>query len=252
LRQALSTHPKANVTIKHELRLLLRKAGIDLSRYNAAQSNDARMQVRLQANGIDTVLDVGANDGGYGQGIHDAGFQGQILSFEPQAAAPAKLVQRAARCTGWAVAPRMALGASDGTVELNIAGNSASSSVLPMLARHEQSAPQSRYVGKQSVPLHRLDGVVHPVIEKARAIHLKIDTQGYEMPVLQGAAGLMPRVRGLQVEMSLVPLYEGQLLFRELFDWVVGQGFALHGVIPGFGDQATGRMLQMDGIFFRD
>lgn len=240
------------MTIKHELRLLLRKAGIDLSRYNAAQSPDALMQVRLRANRIDTVLDVGANDGGYGQGLQDAGFKGDILSFEPQDHAHARLVQRAARHARWAVAPRMALGAASGTVQINIAGNSASSSILPMLARHEQSAPQSRYVGKQTVPLCRLDEVQHPAIAKAQAIHLKIDTQGYEMPVLQGATALLPRVRGLQLEMSLVPLYGGQVLFKELFDWVTGQGFNLQGVIPGFGDQATGRMLQMDGIFFRD
>ena len=240
------------MTIKHELRMLLRKAGVDLSRYNAAQSYDARMQVRLQANQIDTVLDVGANDGGYGQSTLDAGFQGSVLSFEPLEDAHRKLTTRASRHARWAVAPRMALGASDGSVEINVAGNSTSSSILPMLGRHEQSAPQSRYVGKQTVALRRLDGVEHPVIAQARAIHLKIDTQGFEMPVLQGAAGLMPRVRGLQLEMSLVPLYDGQVLFRELFDWVSGQGFHLHGVTPGFGDQTTGRMMQMDGIFFRD
>lgn len=239
------------MTIKHELRLLLRKAGIDLSRFNAAQSHDARLQLQMQANRIDTVLDVGANDGGYGQAILDAGFQGEILSFEPQQDAHTRLVQRAAIHTRWSVAPRMALGAADGTVEINIAGNSASSSILPMLARHEHAAPQSRYVGKESVALRRLDQVQHTIIDKARVIFLKIDTQGFEMPVLQGAAGLLPRVAGLQLEMSLVPLYDGQLLFRELFDWVTGQGFDLHGVIPGFGDLATGRMLQMDGIFFR-
>ena len=240
------------MSIPHELRLLLRKFGIDLSRFNAAQSADARMQVRLQANQIDTVLDVGANDGGYAQGILDAGFLGQILSFEPQPDAHARLQARAARQQRWSVAPAMALGAANGQITLHIAGNSTSSSVLPMLARHEQSAPQSRTIGTRTVPLSRLDQVVHPVIAQARAIHLKIDTQGYEMPVLQGASGLMPRVRGLQLEMSLVPLYQGQVLFRELFDWVSAQGFALHGVIPGFGDQTTGRMLQMDGIFFRD
>ncbi len=243
---------ESNVTIKHQLRLLLRRAGIDLSRYNAAQSHDARMQLLLQANGIDTVLDVGANDGGYGQGIHDAGFQGEVLSFEPQQDAHRRLQQRAASYPRWSVAPRMALGAAEGTVEINIAGNSASSSILPMLARHEQSAPQSRYVGKETVELRRLDEVRHPVIDRARAIHLKIDTQGFEMPVLQGAGALLARIRGLQLEMSLVPLYEGQMLFLELLDWVAGNGFSLHRVVPGFSDQSTGRMLQMDGIFFRD
>lgn len=239
------------MTIKHELRLALRKIGIDVSRYNAAQSGAARTQVQLQANQIDTVLDVGANDGGYAQGILDAGFRGRVLSFEPLEDAHRRLQTRAHRNPRWLVAPRMALGAANGTVALNVAGNSTSSSILPMRAEHERSAPQSRYVGKELVPLARLDLVKHPAIDAAQAIHLKIDTQGFEMPVLEGATGLLPRIRGLQLEMSLVPLYEGQVLFRELFDWVTGQGFDLHGVLPGFSDQETGRMLQMDGVFFR-
>jgi FkbM family methyltransferase len=251
VRRTIQKYLGIYVTIKHELRLLLRKFGIDLGRYNVSQSHDARMQVRLQANRIDTVLDVGANDGGYGQALHDAGFQGQILSFEPQQDAHQKLEQRASRHARWSVAPRMALGAAEGMVEINIAGNSASSSILPMLERHEQSAPHSIYIGKEQVALHRLDQVQHAVIDKANAIYVKIDTQGFEMPVLQGATELLPRIRGVQLEMSLVPLYGGQMLFRELFDWVTSQGFELHGVIPGFGDHATGRMLQMDGIFFR-
>ncbi|WP_395703426.1 FkbM family methyltransferase [Aquabacterium sp.] len=239
------------MTLKHELRMLLRKGGIDLSRYNAAQSLDARMQLRLKTQRIDTVLDVGANDGGYARALRAAGFEGRILSFEPLDDAHQRLCQQAEGQAGWAVAPRMALGASEGEVEINVAGNSASSSILPMLDRHLEAAPNSRYVSQQQVPLRRLDAVAHPLIEQARAIHLKIDTQGYEMPVLEGAAGLMPRIRGLQLEMSLVPLYEGQVLFRELYDWVIGQGFELHGVVPGFMDVETGRMLQMDGIFFR-
>lgn len=240
------------MSIKHAVRMLLRKAGLDVSRFDAAQSDDARMLLQLKTNRIDTVLDVGANDGGYGQSLLDAGFAGRLLSFEPQREAHQRLQRRAGlHAPRWQVAPRMALGASAGSIDLNIAGNSASSSLLPMLARHEEAAPQSRYVGKETVALHRLDEVAHPFIDEAQRIHLKVDTQGYELPVLLGATGLLPRVQGLQLEMSVVPLYEGQVLFSELYAWVVEQGFQLHGVIPGFADLRTGRMLQMDGIFFR-
>ncbi len=239
------------MTIKHRLRLALRRLGIDVSRYNAAQSPAARTQIQLQVNRIDTVIDVGANDGGYAQSVLDAGFQGRILSFEPLDLAHRALQDRALGHPRWSVAPRMALGCSNGTVDLNVAGNSTSSSILPMLPKHEMAAPQSRYVGKELVPLRRLDHVEHSTIDSAGAIHLKIDTQGFEMSVLAGSTGLLPRIRGLQLEMSFVPLYEGQVLFREMFDWASGHGFELHGVIPGFSDIATGRMLQADGVFFR-
>lgn len=71
------------------------------------------------------------------------------------------------------------------------------------------------------------------------------------MPVLEGARALLPRVHGIQLELSLLPLYEGQVLYREMIDWLAEKGFELWSVMPGFVDQATGRMLQMDGVFFR-
>lgn len=239
------------MSIKHRLRMQLRRLGIEVSRYNAAQSQEAKLLRMLAANRIDTVLDVGANDGGYARSLIEGGFPGAILSFEPLASAHSALQTHAEGHAHWQVAPRMALGSSAGEADINVAGNSTSSSILPMNPRHLESAPHSRYVGSERVPLARLDGVPHPVISHACNIHLKVDTQGFEMPVLDGSVGLLPRVKGLQLEMSLVPLYAGQVLFRELYDWVVEKGFELHGVVPGFMDQVSGRTLQLDGIFFR-
>jgi hypothetical protein len=80
---------------------------------------------------------------------------------------------------------------------------------------------------------------------------LKIDTQGYEMAVLRGAEKMLPRLAGVQLELSLAPLYEGQTLYLELIDWLRARGFDLWSVIPGFVDPSSGRMLQFDGVFFR-
>jgi hypothetical protein len=121
-----------------------------------------------------------------------------------------------------------------------------------MMDLHAQAAPQSGYVGVQRVPLRRLDTLTLPVLGGARGIFLKIDTQGYEMPVLEGAEQLLGRVRGVQLELSLAPLYDDQVLYRPLIDWLETRGFGLWGVIPGFVDPRSGRMLQMDGVFFRD
>lgn len=239
------------MTILHSIKELALKAGVEVNWYNPAQSDIARLFQLLDSHKIDTILDVGANDGGYGDLLRRGGYKGAILSFEPLADAHAKLVQASSGDTEWQVAPRMAIGSSNGEIEINIAGNSTSSSILPMQALHETAAPQSRYVGTEKVPLNRLDEIVHPLIEQGKNILLKIDTQGYEMPVLDGAEVLLQRVRGLQLELSLVPLYEGQVLYKEMIDWLAGKGFELWSVMPGFVDQTSGRMLQMDGVFFR-
>jgi FkbM family methyltransferase len=205
----------------------------------------------LTHHNVDTVLDVGANDGGYGRFLRESGYRDEILSFEPLSDAYRKLVASAEGDNRWHVAPRMALGPENGEIEINVAGNSTSSSILAMHERHVAAAPDSEYVGTERVPLHRLDSVRHVSIDNGRAILLKIDTQGYEMPVLEGAESILPRLLGIQLELSLVPLYEGQALYREVIDWMHDRDFALWDVIPGFRNQATGRMLQMDGVFFR-
>jgi FkbM family methyltransferase len=229
----------------------LRRRGVMLDRYTCSTSSELRLLKMFTANGVDLVLDVGANSGGYATSLRDAGYQGRILSFEPLSSAHAGLVAAAAADTAWSAAPRMALGERDGDVTINIAGNSASSSLLPMTAQHETAAPESVYVGTETVQVRRLDGVRHPYIDSASAPFLKIDTQGYESQVLAGAAGVLPRLVGVQLEMSLRQLYDGQSLWQDVIASLESAGFELWAMVPGFFDPATGRMLQCDGIFFR-
>lgn len=239
------------MSLLHKLRLGLRQIGVDVHRYRPSQSADARLLRLLQVGRVDTILDVGANDGGYAQSMLATGFDGAVVSFEPLCDAHAALEQAARGRANWHVMPRMALGDHEGRVRINIAGNSKSSSLLPMGFRHADAAPHSRYVGSEAVDIRRLDALTDTALDRARSVHLKVDTQGFEMPVLRGATGLLSRIASIQLELSLVPLYEGQALYRELIDWVGERGFELCGVVPGFVDERTGRMLQMDGIFSR-
>lgn len=239
------------MSIKSKIRLFARKLGIEVNRYNTAQSHAARVGVQLASNGVDCVLDVGANDGGYGEFLRSAGFAGSIVSFEPQMDAHNRLLIKSHDDVAWHIAPRMALGDTEAELEINVAGNSTSSSLLAMLPSHTDSAPQSRCIGKEMVAVHRLDALNDPIINSKSRIYLKIDTQGYELQVLLGAQGLMERVVGVQVEMSVIPLYAGQALYQELFSWLDNAGFELWGLEAGFMNPSSGRMLQFDGIFFR-
>lgn len=240
------------MTLARKIRELALLLGVEMNRYDPLQSRRARMCRLLQTHRIDTVVDVGANDGGYARELRSGNYRGFIISFEPLEAAHGSLIQAASSDPSWQVAPRMALGATESEADINVAGNSTSSSLLPMHDLHAAVAPQSRYIGSERVPVRRLDTVKHPVMENAERMFLKVDTQGYELPVLLGVGELWPRVQGVQLEMSLLPLYEGQALYRELIDWLGCKGFGLWNVIPGFADPVTGRMLQMDGMFFRD
>lgn len=239
------------MTLLHNLRKTARKFGIEVHRYNIAHSLDARLLALIQHHSVETVVDVGANDGGYGDFLRQGGYTGRILSFEPLKAAHTALLARAEADQAWAIAERCALGDAPGTLDIHVAGNSTSSSLLPMLQSHVDAAPHSASVATEPVPVYRLDDFDHSYLRSGKKILLKIDTQGYELPVLRGATNTLVNCIGVQIEMSIVPLYAGQALYRELIDFLDVAGFDLWGLLPGFVDPASGRLLQMDGIFFK-
>ena len=200
---------------------------------------------------IGLILDVGANTGQFATEIRQCGYKGRIVSFEPLSSAHSVLMQASAGDPMWDAYPRCALGDHNGEVEINIAGNSESSSILPMLESHRSAAPESAYQGKEIVSIKTLDAVAGQYLKDARAPFLKIDTQGFEWHVLDGARDTLPHIKGILVELSLVPLYEGQHLWREVIARLEAEGFTLWAFKPVFSDQASGRTLQVDGIFYR-
>ncbi len=247
--------------IKTAIRAAFRKIGLDVHRYSppvlpvppeAPARPSPRIVTSLQVFGIDLVLDVGANQGQFASEIRRGGYAGKIVSFEPLSETREKLLEVSDSDTRWKIYPQCALGDRDGVVEINIAGNSLSSSILPMLESHRGAAPGSSYQGKETVPIKRIDTVVKSYVKKSRSIFLKIDTQGYEWQVLDGARNTLPILKGMLVELSLVPLYEGQYLWLEMIERIEAAGFSLWSLEPVFHDPFNGRTLQVDGVFFRD
>jgi FkbM family methyltransferase len=246
-----------NTHLKDTLRSLAEATGLEVRKTSVYTSQKLRHQLLFSRLPIDLVLDVGANTGQFVHQCRAAGYKGEIISFEPSAAAHASLLQSAASDPLWTIADRMALGATTGEVEINIAANSYSSSILPMLDSHLAAAPHSAYLQKEKVPLRRLDNVLadlHPDLLEAtpaRYIFLKLDVQGYEPQVLAGATQLLHHTLAVQLEMSLLPLYEGEALMPQMHAVMTAKGFDLWDLEPSFRDPATGRLLQLDGIFTR-
>jgi len=218
---------------------------------SVAQAASINVVSSLQKFGIDLILDVGANQGQFASEIRRCGYIGNIVSFEPLSDAHGKLLQASGRDAKWEAYPRCALGDHNGEAEINIAGNSYSSSILPMLESHRNVAPESAYQGKEIAPIKTLDAVAGECLKGARAPFLKIDTQGFEWQVLDGALNTLPHIKGVMVELSLVPLYDGQHLWQEVIDRLEAAGFTLWSFQPEFSDRASGRTLQINGVFYR-
>jgi FkbM family methyltransferase len=230
---------------------LVRRAGVDLRRWVPRYDDVGRRVMLLGHHGVDCVWDIGANAGQYGQVLRAAGYGGRIVSFEPLSTAFAELSARAAADPAWSCHP-IGFGDSPGRFEINVAANSQSSSLLPMLALHRDAAPHAQYIGKETVTIETVDAYcsAHSDALGARTF-LKIDAQGYEARILAGAAATLPRLVGLQMEMSLEALYEGEKLMVELLQDAEALGFRLESLELGFVDPKSGRQLQADGIFFR-
>ncbi len=221
---------------------LLRKNGYALVRFPIMRM--------LRQIDINVVLDVGANSGQYALELRGSGYTGKIISFEPMAEAYAQLEAHAARDPKWHTV-NVALGADDDTATLNIAGNSASSSLLDMLPAHVRAAPQTAYVRTEEIRIRPLDAVYSEFCGDGDRVLLKCDTQGYEREVLQGAAHAIRKIDGLDFELSLVPLYENGPLAEEMISLVRSLGFVPYWINHGFRDPSTQQLLQIDGLFVR-
>ncbi len=225
--------------------------GIEITHYRPASSDAQMVQTLLSNEMIDLVFDVGANVGQYANALRQDGYGGKIVSFEPLAHAYDQLKTKSTGDADWVIAPRSAIGNQNGQIEINISENSVSSSILHMQDRHVEAAPGSAYVGAETVAIKRLDSIAKEYFNAGNSIYLKVDTQGYEESVLDGATDLLQVIKAVQLEVSLVPLYEGQLLFVEMVTKMDGLGFDLFSILPGFKDPATGQLLQTDCIFLK-
>jgi FkbM family methyltransferase len=224
-------------------------AGFDVSLSRLSRTTPAQRVRFMNDAAITVVLDVGAHIGDYASTLRRFGYKGRIESFEPLARAHAELSSRAAGDPLW-TCHRLALGDRSGTLTLHVAGNEVSSSALDMLPRHVQGDPGSSYVGSERVTVRTLDEL--GLTDASDRAYLKADVQGFEQRVLAGAGRTLESVRLLEVELSLVKLYEAGPLLAEMLEYLKDLHFEPIWFERAFGDAGTGRLLQIDGIFARD
>ena len=226
----------------------MQRAGVDISRYRPEGTLEHRIAALAQRLEINLFLDVGANTGFYAERIRMAGYMGRIHSFEPLSGEFALLKARAAGDHQWAC-DRCAVGKETAQATINIAGNSQSSSLLPMETLHVAALPSSGYVGTEVVDVRRLDDLV--TLNANDRLFLKIDVQGFEEQVLDGCERLMDRVIMCQIELSPAPVYTGAPNWRALLDRVSLQGFDLFLLVPAFEHPLTGQTLQLDAVMVK-
>ena len=121
-----------------------------------------------------------------------------------------------------------------------------------VLARNERFADKAGWAPKESrqVAARRLDGLVEELLRPGERAFLKLDIQGYERHVLDGAGAALGRFAALELELSVTPLYEGQPGLTEMLPLLAQRGFRPVCLEPILLDD-EGLLMELDGLFAR-
>lgn len=228
------------------IKSILKKIGIQVKKFYF--SDIGRRILLMKKNDINKIIDIGANIGQYALEIRKDGFKGEIISFEPLTSAFLKLKNYAKNDKKWQV-HNCAIGDEDGSTFINIAGNSVSSSISNMQDIHLQIAPDSAYMGKEEISINKLDSLLGNLYNEGDRIMLKIDAQGFEKNIIDGAEKFLEKVILLQLEMSLVSMYKNEILFIDMIKYLKARNFELVSLENGFFDWQSGQLFQVDGVF---
>ena len=184
----------------------------------------------ILGSGAKVIFDVGAN---YGQTMlaMAATFpHAEIYSFEPNPEAFLKLAASASRFDS-VHAHNVALGSKTGEAKLFRFAMDQTNSLLPKAPGSEQFLADPHYmdeVGATQVNVETID--LFCAKHTIEAIDLlKTDAQGFDLEVLKGARGLLDTsaIALVYTEVCFVPLYEGQPLFPEIYDFLYERGYRL-------------------------
>lgn len=238
--------------LKKILDNLLHPVGLNIERYFGKDLALKKLVQLAKENNIDLLIDVGANTGQFTLKMIEAGFDKQVISFEPLSSAYPALMKNASLYNNWKVFDKCAIGDMDGEIQINISLNSHSSSILQINKEHTDAAPSAAFIDKEMVAIKKLSSISSE-FNSFKRILLKIDTQGFEKNVIAGAEELIKeKVKIIQLEMSLLPLYEGVMPFEEMVKYLDKLNFKPLFYSPGYIDRTTEQIQQIEGYFIKN
>ncbi len=197
-----------------------------------------------------TIFDVGANVGDTVLEYHKIfGNQSRIYAFEPFADSFAQLEQNTSAYPNIFIFQK-ALGHQTGEAFFNVNSFAATNSLLDStevgISNWGEGLLETQR--KIKVPMQTIDDFVEE--QKIEKIDLlKLDTQGSEYLVLQGAEKSIAagKIKLIYMEMIVMPTYEGQKDLDENLKLLKGYGYELYNLYKSLNPEGQLRFLY--GIF---
>lgn len=224
--------------------------GLHLQYYNPSNSEIALVDYLLSKYNVKTIIDVGANKGQFARKLFKKNnYSGKIISFEPVSSSYNILLKNSQNNPNWTVI-QSAVGDSKGTLPINISKNSVSSSLRKVYSHTIEVEAGTAVVNTEMVAINTLDNLL--ATQKWQDdLWLKIDVQGFEREVLQGANETLKRAKVVQIELAVTPSYEQSPYLEEIIAKLRSSGFVLYSIMSGFRNYNTGQMYEMEGFFVR-
>jgi len=201
--------------------------------------------------GVDCVFDVGANAGQYARMLREqVGYSGPIISFEPVPHLAQELRSSAASGKNWYI-QEAALDREAGSARLKVTRDEQFSSLhnisqlgRSMFPNHVEVSDEVEVVTSTLASQYRY---WQDVIGFQKAF-LKIDTQGNDLAVSEGAGEYLQEFVAVQVELAIKKLYEDVPELSDVISFFQDHGFEPSAFLPN-NEGTFPMLLETDCIF---
>lgn len=236
--------------IKETINKILALIGYHICKVSSLEKDIADGKYEwLQNFGINTIIDVGANTGGFALFINKIIPSAKIYSFEPLFEVFEifkKNTHHIENCTIFNVA----LGKFNGEEKFFKNEFSPSSSFLKIKEAHVTAFPETAKTTLEKVSVKKLDSFIDSIDLKEKVL-LKLDVQGYELNTLLGSIEILEFIDIIITEVSFYPLYENQTSFDEINSFLIENGFKYFGNFDQLLDPHDKKIIQADAIFIK-
>jgi FkbM family methyltransferase len=214
----------------------LARAGVSLTWYPPPGSYERHLKTLLDNKNINCVLDVGGFDGTYASDLRASGYEGLIISFEPVASSYALLTERMKADRAWIGQP-YGLSSSSRQAMIHTYDKGDFNSLLNLKDEAEKAyGLDSAKRSEVAIQLRRLDEVLLELVAQHLSappkIYMKLDTQGHDKDVFQGADKVLSLIEGFQSEVPAIRCYDGMPSMPQLIEYYAGHGFVPIGFYP--------------------
>ncbi len=230
---------------------LLGKAGYELKRtYAPLRSRDSFSNF-IKANNFvpKTVIDIGVADGT--PWLYEAFPDAYFVLIEANEDYAVGMEAILTKIKGEYHLTAVGDNAFETTMYINKAAKSSSGLQITSPLHHQRLAKIDAIHDhiEKPVSVRTLDSLIDKDI--AKPILIKIDTEGYELDVLRGAANVLSKTEIIIAETSIRERYEQGYQFADMIDVMRDEGFLFFDILDMLQMSNNGALTAIDAVFVR-